>query len=112
MSNETQFIDGLIVKAPNTNAPEYVKAKLSIKREELIGWLQSQDGDWINVEVKEARSGKWYAAVDAWKPEQGGGSGGSRGGAPQRERPARATDGGFVDDDPSDIPFVTNRSTF
>jgi single-strand DNA-binding protein len=42
----------------------------------------------------------------------GGGSGGSRGGAPQRERPAKATDGGFVDDDLADIPFVTNRSTF
>src|SRR5690606_1221693 len=78
MSNETQFIDGLIVKAPNNGAPDYVKAKLSIRREELIGWLQSQDGDWINVEVKESKGGKWYAAVDTWKPEQGGGSGGDR----------------------------------
>ena len=42
---------------------------------------------------------------------EGGGSGGSRGGAPARERPARATDAPkddeFGDDD---IPFVTNRS--
>src|SRR3546814_14173441 len=91
MSNEIQFIDGLIVKAPNANAPEYVKAKLSIKREELIAWLQSQTGDWINVEVKESKGGKWYAAVDPWKPEQGGGSGGSRGGAPQRQRRAEAS---------------------
>lgn len=46
----------------------------------------------------------------------GGGSGGSRGGAPQRERPAKATDApardlasDFADDD---IPFVTNRSAW
>lgn len=112
MANETQFIDGLIVKAPHENAPEYVKAKLSIKREELIAWLQSQSGDWINVEVKESRNGKWYAAVDAWKPEQGGGSGGARGGAPQRQRPSRATDAPadeFADDD---IPFATSRSAW
>lgn len=109
MSNETQFIDGLIVKAPNGNAPEYVKAKLSIKREELIGWLQSQDGDWINVEVKESKGGKWYAAVDTWKPEAGGGSGGTRGGAPQRRQRQEDVDpdstNGSEFDDSMDIPF-------
>ena len=82
MSNETQFIDGLIVKAPHENAPEYVKAKLSIKREELIGWLQSQTGDWINADIKESQQGKWYCAVDTWKP-----NGGSRG--PQRQETKR-----------------------
>jgi len=93
MSNETQFIDGLIVKAPNQGAPDYVKAKLSIKREELIAWLQSQSGDWINVEVKESKGGKWYAAVDTWKPD-----GGDR---PRQERAAKPADD-FADDD---IPF-------
>lgn len=48
------------------------------------------------------------------KSEGGGGSSGSRGGAPQRERPQRATapakeDHEYADDD---IPFVTNRATF
>src|SRR5690606_20898221 len=105
MSNETQFIDGLIAKAPNENAPEYVKAKLSIKREELRDWRDSQTGEWINAEVKESEGGKWYAAVDTWKPEAGGGSGGTRGGAPQRERPARATDAEFADDNLDDVPF-------
>lgn len=52
MSNDPKFIDGLIVKAPHERAPEYVKAKLSIKREELIAWLQQQGGDWINADVK------------------------------------------------------------
>lgn len=114
MSNkDAEFINGLIVKAPHENAPEYVKAKLSIKREELIAWLQSKDGEWINADIKVSQGRKYYAAVDDWKPNQGGGSGGSRGGAPQRERPAPATaannGGDFADDD---IPFVTDRGHF
>ena len=69
MSNEVEFIDGLIVKAPNERAPEYVKAKLSIKREQLIAWLEGREGEWINADVKVSQAGKWYAAVDSWKPE-------------------------------------------
>lgn len=111
MSNETKFIDGLIVKAPHEKAPDYVKAKLSIRREELIAWLTQQEGDWINADIKVSQGGKWYAAVDDWKPN--GGSGGSRGGAPQRERPARATDSAPADDFDSDqIPFLSARGNF
>lgn len=109
--NKAEFIDGLIVKAPNENAPEYVKAKLSIKREELIAWLQGRDGEWINADVKVSQGGKWYAAVDNWKPEGGTSSSGSRGGAPQRTRPqAEEAAGGGMEDD--DFPFVTNRGRF
>lgn len=40
------------------------------------------------------------------RPQRGGGSGGSRGGAPQRERPQRATEPAPMDDfDDPDIPF-------
>lgn len=112
MSTEIQFVDGLIVKEPHERAPDFVKARLSIKREEMIAWLQGQEGDWINADLKVARSGKWYAAVDNWKPENGGGNGGARGGAPNRQRPANATapvsDDGFEDS----IPFATNRSAW
>ncbi|ADV26979.1 hypothetical protein Psesu_1129 [Pseudoxanthomonas suwonensis 11-1] len=107
--SDTQFIDGLMAKAPHENAPEYVKAKLSIKREELIAWLQQQGGDWINAEVKvSGSSGKWYVAVDQWRPDRE--RGGQQRSAPQRQaqRSAPATrqdpvsDDGFADDD---IPF-------
>jgi len=95
MSNDTQFINGLIVKAPNDNAPEYVKAKLSIKREELIATLQGMDGEWVNADIKVSQNGKWYAAVDTWKPN------GERGSRPAR-REAPPASGDF---DTDSIPF-------
>lgn len=96
---DTQYINGLIVKAPNERAPEYVKAKLSIKRAELIEWLRGQTGDWINADVKVSQNGKWYAAVDAWKPNSDR--------QQRQERPATKhadASNGFADD--SDIPFA------
>lgn len=112
-SNEIEFVDGLIVKAPHDNAPEYVKAKLSIKREELIAWLESKEGDWINLDVKEAQSGKWYASVDNWRPNQGGtSSSGQRGGAPERHRPAPVTRQKADDFADDDIPFARNDTNW
>lgn len=92
MSEENIFIDGLIVKEPHERAPDFVKAKISIKREELIAWLQNQSGDWINADVKVSRGGKWYAAVDTWKPDN------QRQGGPQ-------TQSAPPDDLDPDIPF-------
>lgn len=89
MSNDPKFIDGLIAKAPHEKAPEYVKARLSIKREELIAWLQGQMGEWINADVKVSQAGKWYVAVDDWKPD---------GKRQESRKPATA-------DDDSEIPF-------
>jgi hypothetical protein len=96
MANDTQFIQGLIVKAPHERAPEYVKAKLSIKREELIAWLQQQSGEWINADVKVSRGGKWYCAVDEWKRD-----GGER--KPQRSTPSSSAPADEFED--SIIPF-------
>lgn len=101
MSNETEFLNGLIVKGPNENAPEYVKAKISIKREELIASLQAKDGEWVNLDVKVSQNGKWYAAVDNWKPNGGGERQAAR---PSRDAaPAQqVAQNDFADDD---IPF-------
>lgn len=98
---DVQFIGGLIVKAPNPKAPEFVKASLSIKREDLIAWLQSQDGEWINADIKESRSGKWYASVNDFKPN----SGQSDRPAQRQESKPREASHRFVYDDPDSIPF-------
>ena len=67
MSDDIQFPKGLIVKAPRPGAPSYVKAAISIKVDELRDWLAEQDGEWVNLDVREAKSGKWYAAVNTYK---------------------------------------------
>jgi len=99
MSTDTKFINGLIVKEPNERAPDYVKARLSIKREELIAWLQSEQGEWINADIKVSQGGKWYAAVDDWKPDSQRGQQSSRPARQQSapQRPAPVDD--FADDD-------------
>ena len=70
MSNDIEFVNGLIVKAPNSNAPDFVKAAISIKVADLTEWLSDRDEEWINDDVKESRGGKWYAAVSTFKPKQ------------------------------------------
>jgi len=70
MSDTKEFVDGLIVKAPRDGAPDFVKASISIKRKDLGNWLRSKDDEWINIDVKESKGGKYYAEVNNWKPSQ------------------------------------------
>ncbi len=96
MAEDIEFVDGLIVKAPHEKAPDYVKASISIKVADLGLWLREKHKageEWVNVDVKEAKSGKWYAAVSTFKPK-----------AKAAPAPAKAKTGGFEDID-SDIPF-------
>ena len=67
---DIQFADGLKVSKPHENAPEFVKGRISIKRETLIDWLNKQEGTYINLDIKESKSGNLYAAVDNWKPKK------------------------------------------
>ena len=90
MAEEIEFVDGLIVKAPHPKAPDFVKASISIKVEDLGKWLRGKykaGDEWVNIDVKEAKSGKWYAAVSTYKPKE-------------KEQPK-----GKFDDMKDDIPF-------
>lgn len=105
--SDVKFIGGLNFKAKNANAPDYVICKGSIKREDLIAWLQSEQGEWINFDVKESRGGKIYAAVDTWKPNGGGSA--RQGGQQQRQRPQQAATNPVDDFDSDSIPFISSR---
>ena len=99
---EIEFVDGLIVKAPHPNAPDYVKATISIKVEDLGKWLREKykgGNEWVNIDVKESKAGKWYAALSTFKPK-----------AKEEEKPATVrntmkTGGKFDDMDDDLIPF-------
>lgn len=89
--SDIEFIDGLIVKAKHENAPGFVVCSLSIKREELIAWLQAKDGDWVNADIKTSKGGRLYAAVNTFKPKG------------DKPKAKKAAAGGETLDD--DIPF-------
>jgi len=91
---DIQFVDGLIVKPPHPRAPDFVKASIAIKVEDLGKWLREKykaGEQWVNIDVKEARSGKWYAAVSTYKPKEEA--------APEKKN------GNKFDDMADDIPF-------
>ena len=98
MADQIEFIDGFFAKAPRANAPDFVKANISIKREEMIRWLSAKEDEWVNIDVKEARSGKWYASVDNWKPNSAAGAN------PQNAGPSPAGDSSFSDGSPMPAP--------
>ena len=93
MAETIEFVNGLIVKAPRDGAPDFVKAAISIKVADLMSWLQERDDEWVNIDVKQARSGKWYAAVNSYNPK-----------AIKKVEPPKVEKTSIADMD-SDIPF-------
>ena len=69
MADEIEFVNGLIVKSPHANAPDFVKCAISIKVADLSEWLAGKDEEWVNVDVKESKGGRWYASVSKFKPK-------------------------------------------
>lgn len=90
MADVIEFVNGLIVKAPHERAPDFVKASISIKVQDLQSWLATRSEDWVNIDVKESKGGKWYAAVSTFKPKQ------------EERKPQRQESSDSFD---SDIPF-------
>lgn len=70
MSKEVKFADGFIVKR-NDTAPDFVLCSVSFKVDEAIGFLKANaKNGWVNVDFKRAQSGKLYAALNEWQPDQ------------------------------------------
>lgn len=68
--SDIEFVNGLFVNKPKEGAPDFIKANISIKRKDLGNWLRGKEDDSISIVVKESKNGKWYAAVDNWKPKK------------------------------------------
>ena len=67
---DMKFVDGMFVKAPHANAPDFVKASISLKVVEMLAWLNQQQGEWVNLDMKESREGKWYVSVSTFEPKK------------------------------------------
>jgi hypothetical protein len=100
MADQVEFAEGLIVKPPHEKAQDFVKAQISIKVADLGVWLREKHKageEWVNLDVKVSKGGKWYAAVNTYKPKEK---------APEpKAQPAPATPKGKFDDLDEDLPF-------
>lgn len=106
----------------------WMRVQVFGKRAESLGGLDLAKGTAVGVtgelrvrtyDTKDGGKGtsvevvaQDVALLGPRQESQGGGSGGSRGGAPARARPAKATDAAADEFESDDIPFATNRSAW
>lgn len=105
----------------------WIRVQVFGKRAESLGKLDLAKGapvgvtGELRVRAYDTRDGGKGTSVEVvaqdvsllgGRPEGSAGSGGPRGGAPQRERPARATDQPASDFEDDGIPFVSIRGNF
>jgi hypothetical protein len=99
---EKIFADGFVFKR-NEKAPDFVIGRISIKVEEAIAFIKTHaENGWVNLGVKQARSGNYYIELDTFKPKNDGGS--SKKSTAQEPAPAEMPQVGQVDED-DDLPF-------
>jgi hypothetical protein len=64
------FVDGLFVKRPRENAPEFVKGSILILVDKFIPYLKSKANanGYVNLDLLESKDGNLYAKLNEWKP--------------------------------------------
>ena len=100
---DMKFVDGMFVKAPHANAPDFVKASISLKVVEMLAWLNQQQGEWVNLDMKESREGKWYVSVSTFEPKKPSerNDQGQDDGSPENQQGSMPPEDDFLDE----IPF-------
>lgn len=65
---EKIFADGFSFKK-NDNAPSFVVGKLSLKIDDAIAFIKSNDKNgWVNLNINQSNSGNYYVELDTWEP--------------------------------------------
>ena len=67
------FADGFYFDPPHAKAPNFVVGKVNIQVAKAIAFLQANANSkgYVNLSIKEAKSGKPYMELDTWEPGQG-----------------------------------------
>ena len=67
---EKIFADGFVFKR-SENAPDFVVGRISIKVDDAIAFIQQHvKNGWVNLGVKQARSGNYYMELDTFEAEK------------------------------------------
>lgn len=70
MTEEKIFADGFSFKR-NENAPDFVVGRLSMKIDEAGAFIkQHQKNGWVNLSIKQARSGNYYVELDTFEAKK------------------------------------------
>jgi hypothetical protein len=70
MAQEKIFADGFILKRRD-NAPDFVLGSLSVKLEEALPFLNSnQKNGWVNLNLMVSNTGKYYVELDTFVPKK------------------------------------------
>jgi len=65
---DNKYPQGFIVKSKHENAPDFIKANIAIKVAEFIPYLnQNVKNGWVNIQIKESKSGRLYAELDTFE---------------------------------------------
>ena len=66
---KADFIEGLFVKNPRENAPDFVKGSLSILIDKFIPYLKSKANakGFVNIDLLVSQEGNLYAKLNDWK---------------------------------------------
>ena len=68
---EKVFVDGMIVKRPHENAPDFVKCSISFKVDEMVAFLNKHESDgWVNADMKVSKGGNLYAELNTYKKKR------------------------------------------
>lgn len=66
MDQNKTFAKGINFKRSD-NAPEFVVGKLAIKTDEAVAFLnETSKNGWVNLDIKQAKSGKYYIELDTY----------------------------------------------
>ena len=69
MAEEKTFADGFVFKR-NETAPDFVVGNLSLKVDEASAFIKSNaKNGWVNLSIKQARSGNYYVELDTFEPK-------------------------------------------
>jgi hypothetical protein len=99
MADEKVFADGFSFKR-SEKAPEFVIGRLSMKVDEAVAFIKThQKSGWINLNVKQARSGNYYIELDTFEPT------GKKPTTPASTPSATAPKQKPVEDEDAELPF-------
>lgn len=66
---QTIFAKGIYWKDPSPKSPDFIKGKLSFFVEDFVSFLESyKTKGWVNIVLKESKSGNLYLELDTWQP--------------------------------------------